>query len=272
MKLSSLYKDAVEVSSVKPSDLIILIEKIIDISKEKFWTHYNSIILTNNEIDLLKNSINRLKNNEPVSYITGEKEFYSEKFIVNKSVLIPRPETEILIDILVEEANSKTRILEIGAGSGIISILAAKLTGADIIAVEYDNDAIEVLKKNIKFHGVQNKVTPVSADLFPDDRKDFNIIVSNPPYMSKKDLLLTDLSVRDHEPHIALLGGEHGHEIIAKIIQRAPEFLSEKGKILIEIGYDQKVKVRKLLEKRDFKHIKFYEDLNSIPRVVKAVK
>ena len=186
--------------------------------------------------------------------------------------MIPRPETEILIDILIQEANSESRILEIGAGSGIISILAAKLTGADIVAVEYDNDAIEVLQKNIKFHNVQDNVTSVSANLFPEDKKDFTIIVSNPPYLSKKDLSLTDPSVHDHEPHIALLGGEYGHEIIADIIQRAPGFLCEKGKILIEIGYDQEVKVRELLKNRGFKHIKFYNDLNSIPRVVKAVK
>ncbi|MEN8221916.1 MAG: peptide chain release factor N(5)-glutamine methyltransferase [Acidobacteriota bacterium] len=272
MKLSSLYKETLKSGSVNPSDFFILIEKITGITKEKFWAHNDSISLTSDETTLLRTAIIRLQNNEPVSYITGEKEFYSEKFIVNKSVLIPRPETELIIDILLSESDSTTKILEIGAGSGIISILAAKLSGAEVTAVEYDNDALEVLKNNIELHNVKELVTPVSADLFPVKKPKFNIIVTNPPYLSEKDLEQADPAVREHEPRIALLGGENGHEIIEKIIRRAQEYLSYNGKILIEIGYDQRSKVIKLLQIYGYKNIEFYDDLNGIPRVVKATK
>lgn len=272
MKLSSIYKEALNSGSVNSSDLLVIINKITGISKEEFWTHNDSIVLSGNETNLLLASIARLQNNEPVAYITGEKEFYSERFIVDKSVLIPRPETELIIDILLEESDNRTKILEIGAGSGIISILAAKLIGAKVISIECDNEAIKILKKNIELHNVKDLVTPVSADLFPDKSYNFNIIVTNPPYLSENDLEQTDPVVREHEPEIALLGGKKGYEIIKKIIRRAPEFLVDNGKLIIEIGYDQKSKVKELLKNNGFEEIKFFNDLNGIARVVKAIK
>ncbi len=272
MKLYSIYKETLDSGSVSSSDLIIIIEKLIGISREKFWAHKNSIVLNSNETALLRSAINRLESNEPVAYITGEKEFYSEIFKVDKSVLIPRPETELIIDILIEESDNRTKILDIGAGSGIISILAAKLTGAKVTSVELDKNAIKILKKNIEFHNVKDRVTPIAADLFPDKNFKYNIVVTNPPYLSERELEQAEPAVREHEPHIALLGGIKGFEIIEKIIRKAPEFLARNGRLIIEIGYDQKLKVKELLRINGFRDIKFHNDLNGIPRIVKAVK
>lgn len=271
MKLSLIYKRLLKEYSIDPSDLIILIERVTGISKEEFWTHGNSIEVNENNIKQLNRFSGRLAKNEPIPYLTGEKEFYSEKFFVDKAVLIPRPETELLVEIILGESDKSSNILEIGPGSGIISILVAKLIGAKITAVEIDTDALKVFVQNIKSHKVGYLITPFNTDLFPPELKQFDIIVSNPPYLSEKDLEHADPTVRDHEPVTALLGGKYGHEVIKRIIEGSPSYLSDGGKIFLEIGYDQKDIIKSLLERNGFKNIKFYKDLNGIPRVVKAI-
>lgn len=271
MKLSLIYKELLREYSIDPADLLILIERIIGISKEEFWSYGNSIEVKKNHIEQLRDFSVRLGKNEPIPYLTGEKEFYSEKFFVDKTVLIPRPETELLLELILGESERSSNILEIGTGTGIISILIAKLTGAKITAVEIDKGAIKVLKKNIQFHKVEQLITPVYADLFPPEIKKFDIIVSNPPYLSERDLKQAEPIVRDHEPVTALLGGKHGYEVIKRIIEGSPSYLSDGGKIFLEIGYDQKDIVQDLLERTGFKDIRFHKDLNGIPRVVKAL-
>lgn len=271
MKLSLIYKKLLKEYSIDPADLIILIERVVGISKEEFWSHGNSIEVNKTNIKLLNSFSGRLAKNEPISYLTGEKEFYSEKFFVDKAVLIPRPETELLVEIILDESDKSSNILEIGPGSGIVSILVAKLIGAKITAVEIDTDALNIFEQNIKSHKVGHLITPVNSDLFPPELEQFDIIVSNPPYLSERAFENADLIVRDHEPVTALLGGKHGHEVIKKIIEGSPSYLCDGGKIFLEIGYDQKDIIQSLLERNGFKNIKFYKDLNGIPRVVKAL-
>jgi len=270
VKLSQIYKNTLRIYPVDPNDLLILIEKSFGISKEKFWSHADSIDINKSDLEIFNSYIERLNNDEPVAYISGEKEFYSEKFFVDKSVLIPRPETELLLEILLDESDNSSDILEIGPGSGIISVLFAKIKNVAITAVDLDLSTIDVFKKNIKYHNVEHLVTAINGDLFPHGNKKFNIIVSNPPYLSITDLENADPGIRNHEPHTALLGGEDGLEIIKKIIMKSPSHLQNNGKIILETGYDQKDAVHEILINNGFSSIKFYNDLNDIPRVVKA--
>ena len=271
MKLSNIYKEALKKYPIDPADLLIIINKTLGLSKEKFWTHGSSLMVREEDIKKINEYIGRLIENEPISYLTGEKEFYSENFYVDKAVLIPRPETELLLEILLEESDRSSNILEIGPGSGIISILVAKIKKARITSVEINKDALKVFKRNVQLHDVTHLVTPVYADLFPPEKKKFNIIVSNPPYLSEIAMKSIDPVVRDHEPVTALLGGEKGYEIIERIINRSPFHLTDGGMILLEIGYDQRDIVKNILEKRGFGNIRFYDDINGISRVVKAI-
>jgi len=270
VKLSEIYKEALKKYKINPADLLLLIKMIFNLSKEEFWAHGSSIIGGKENMDRLNEYVGRLVAKEPVSYLIGEKEFYSENFIVDNTVLIPRPETELLLEILLEESDKSSSILEIGPGSGIISILVAKLSRSRVTSVEINENAMSVFKRNIELHEVVHLITPVCADLFPPVKNKFNIIVSNPPYLSEKALRSIDPVIRDHEPETALLGGEKGYEIIEKIIDKSPEYLSDGGTILLEIGYDQRNIVKKILNEYRFRDIRFYNDLNGISRVVKA--
>ena len=142
---------------------------------------------------------------------------------------------------------------------------------SNVTSVEINEDAMRVFKRNIELHNVGHLITPVYGDLFPPVKKNFDIIVSNPPYLSESALEFIDSNIRDHEPRTALLGGEKGYEIIERIINKSPLYFCDDGKILLEIGYDQKDIVKKILEKKGFRNIRFFDDLNGISRVVKAI-
>jgi len=272
VKLSSFYKESINKHPINPADLLILINKIFGLSKEEFWSHGTSKKISEEDIGKINEYIARLVENEPISYLTGEKEFYSEKFFVDRSVLIPRPETELLLEILLKESDRSSSILEIGPGSGIISILVAKINKAEVTAVEINRDALDIFKKNIQLHSVSNLITPLLADLFPPVKKKFDIIVSNPPYLSESAMKIIDTNVREHEPVTALLGGKKGYEIIERIITGSPVYFNYGGKLLIEIGYDQKDYVTNILKSNGFRDIIFYDDLSGIARVVKATR
>jgi release factor glutamine methyltransferase len=158
-------------------------------------------------------------------------------------------------------------VLDIGSGSGIISILLAKHTNARVTAVENSKKALRVLKKNIALHNVGDRVTPICADLFPRPVKEFQMIVSNPPYVSEAEWRELDPTVRDYEPKAALTAGEEGLAIIRQIIKGSPLFLEPGGKLLIEIGYNQKQRVGDILAENGFSSIDFFNDYSHIPRV-----
>jgi len=272
VKLFTFFREAVEHYSLDPADILILIESITGTSKEHFWAHGKTVDLNSMETVDLQNGVDRLRQNEPVSYITGKKEFYSRNFYVNRSVLIPRPETELLVDIAASDSGKHTRYLEIGAGSGIVSIMLSKLTGAKGTALEIDPDALKVLGRNISRHNMESLIIPVHGDLYPEHPETFDLIVSNPPYLSAEDLARALPGVRDYEPKTALLGGESGIEIIEKMIEKAPGYLNPDGIICIETGYDQRERVEDIFRGNNFRDIRFFKDLNGVSRVVRAMK
>jgi release factor glutamine methyltransferase len=253
--------------SEKALEIQLLIEHIFKLTRTEFWIKKNQEIKNLTALKKFYRYRKRLLKDEPLAYILKKKEFYGEYFFVNKNVLIPRPETEILIDEAVKILKKPGKVLDIGAGSGNISIMLAKLTRSNITSVEKHFPALKVLRKNIFLHKLHDKITVVNADLFPLNRETYDLIVSNPPYIPEKEWNSLATVVRDYEPKEALVPGLSGLELIQRIIQRAGSYLKPKGRILIEIGYNQKGRVDHLLRKANFSNIRFYRDYNNVQRI-----
>jgi release factor glutamine methyltransferase len=190
--------------------------------------------------------IKRRKEREPVAYILGEQEFWSMPFFVSPAVLIPRPETEFLLDrvlALVDPDNlQRGALLDLCCGSGVIAAVLAKETGKKIIASDISSLALEVTRSNLQRHCLVERVSLVNADLFAAFRmrRDFSLIVSNPPYVRRFDLENNlEPEVAQHEPRLALDGGNMGMDFILKIRQVAPKVICPGGQLFMEIGADQ---------------------------------
>ena len=206
---------------------------------------------------------------EPIQYITGQAEFYGLRFAVRPGVLIPRPETEHLVEEAVRLAGGMDapRILDIGSGSGAIAVaLAHELPGAAVTSVDISPDALAVARENAAANGV--RVRFVEGDLLgPVAGEMFELIVSNPPYVPEGDRAELAVEVREHEPHTALFAGADGLGIYRRLIPEAREHLARGGWLLLEIGYGQEVGVRSLLEAAGYGGIEFLPDYQGIARV-----
>ncbi|MFH0783361.1 MAG: peptide chain release factor N(5)-glutamine methyltransferase [Pseudomonadota bacterium] len=226
--------------------------------------------------------ISRRRKREPVAYILTEQEFWSMPFFVSPAVLIPRPETEFLLDrvlALVAPKNlDKGALLDLCCGSGVIATVLAKETGKRIVAADVSSSALEVTRTNLCRHGFARQVAMVEADLFSAFRmcRDFSLIVSNPPYVSRLDLENNlEPEVTEHEPRLALDGGLDGMDFIQKIRQEVPKFLCPGGQLFMEIGSDQGEAVRELFtagskDIQDFEHVDILVDYSGRERVLHA--
>ncbi|MGV8145828.1 MAG: peptide chain release factor N(5)-glutamine methyltransferase [Alkaliphilus sp.] len=223
--------------------------------------------------------VEKRENNMPVQYIVNLQEFMGLDFLVEKGVLIPRADTELLVEESMKICKEKfaklpTEALEIGVGSGAISVSLAKfIDEIRIKAIDISKKALEVAKKNAKTHGVDEKIEFLLGDIFApitnkDEESFFDIIVSNPPYISNGDIETLIPQVKDYEPLIALVGGEDGLDFYRNIIAKSPNFLKDKGWLVLEIGYDQGCKVSELMEERGFKKIVVKKDLAGHNRLV----
>lgn len=212
---------------------------------------------------------------EPFHYITGSKEFYGLEFKVSPDVLIPRPETEMLversIEILAEYAHP--RFCEVGVGSGCISIAllvnipAARATGLDISPA-----AMTIAMENAVTHDVAPRFGLASSDVFDNlaPGKEFELIISNPPYIPAADILGLQPEVRDHEPSLALTDGGDGHSIIRRLVNDSPQYLMPGGRLLFEFGFGQAEQVRTLFSADTWRSVQFKADLQGIPRIVEV--
>ena len=225
-------------------------------------------------VSVLRALIIRRRTGEPIQYITGETEFYGLSFRVNRDVLIPRPETEHLVEkaIALAAAFARPRIVDIGAGSGAIAVaLAHKLPGAEMTATEISASALTVARENAERNGVAERVRFLAGDLLaPVAREQFDIVVSNPPYVPEGDRAALSAEVRDYEPAQALFAGGDGLEVYRRLIPAAFAALVSGGFVVLEIGYGQRVAVDALLAGAGFKNIEFAADLRNIPRVASA--
>jgi len=233
------------------------------------FLHVEPIWLISHDEDIIETPSSFLKNIQkredycPLEYLLNSVSFYSRDFYVDKRVLIPRPETEILVDEVISTCRDmdKPSIVEIGVGSGIISImLSTLLPNAKVIATDISQDALEVARINAKRHSVEDKIKFVKCNLLDEVSTKIDILVSNPPYIKKDEVLDKNLS---YEPDLALFGGEKGDEILKKIIDEA---IRREVKILAcEMGYDQKDKIENYLKQYNL-NAKFYQDLAGIDR------
>ena len=215
----------------------------------------------------------RRKSGEPIAYLTGEREFYGRRFLVSPATLIPRPDTETLIDALRAQPllqKSPLRILDLGTGSGILSItLALTCPHAQVWAVDQSAAALEVARQNAQLLGAL--VHWQQSDWFTSlTGERFDLIVSNPPYIAENDPHLLEGDLR-FEPITALVSGPSGLTDLSGIIEKAPQFLTPMGELWLEHGYNQSAMVRQLLVQRGFSQVRSTPDLNRIERVSSGV-
>ncbi len=213
--------------------------------------------------------VKRRTSGEPIAYILGESEFYSIKFKVTPSVLIPRPETELLVDLALERIplDIPCKILDLGTGSGVIAVTIAKYRGlSSVTAVDNSVDAIAVAKENIAYLGINN-VNVIKSDWFGALTKEkFDLIISNPPYIAPDDPHLGQKDLR-FEPELALVAGQDGISCIQTIISSAISYLNIGGWLLLEHGYNQAKICKQLLKENGFSNIFSRSDLAEISRV-----
>ena len=211
---------------------------------------------------------------EPIQYITGEAEFYGLPFRVTPDVLIPRPETEHLVEKVIELAAQfdEPRIADVGTGSGAIAVaLARNLPEAQITAIDFSPRALAVAKENAKRNGVEKRIRFLHGNLLePVAGERFEIITSNPPYVPAADRATLAVEVRDHEPAVALFAGVDGLDAIRGLVPEAYAALAPGGVLVMEFGYGQCPAVSRILEDAGFIEIEFVPDLQGIPRVAVA--
>ncbi len=255
-------------------DSEILISDLINIPRNSIFSQLNKKI-DEEIVSKFKQYIDRRVKKEPIAYIVKKKEFWSHDFYVNDSVLIPRPETEVLLDVLLSKINNKDKflnILDIGTGSGCIIIsLLKELKKSKGLAIDKSKKAIEVAKKNAKFHSVNNRLNLQNIsfeDLFLG--KKFDILVSNPPYLP--DYLIKNLSseIKYYEPKMALKGGTEGIDLLKKIIYLGSKILKRNGLLALEIGDNQFRTIANYLSKNNFKLLTKYSLINRQVRCLVA--
>lgn len=276
MRYSDLFAAALRASGKNEMSaaIEILIENSFAISRSRFWIQKNQVVRDVNGLRRFRRRLRRLLAGEPLAYILGEKEFFGLAFAVSPAVLVPRPETELLVEkaLALLDGKPAARVLDIGAGSGCIAITIALHSPSAITALEKSRPALRVLKKNIARFGLQARVRPLSGDLFPRANESFEMIVANPPYLSRLDLQQAPRNVRLFEPHEALLAGADGTEVLSRIIAGAPRRLAPGGRLLLEIGQGQRRRVSRFLKAAGLREIECVRDYAGIDRVVVAQK
>lgn len=214
----------------------------------------------------------RAKTHEPIQYIIGLADFMGEKFLVNKDVLIPRDETELLVRKAIEiiKENNFKMVLDMCTGSGCIACMIAKLTNSQAMGVDISTEAIHIAFKNMEKFGLYNRAIFRKSDIYSKIREDekFDLIVSNPPYISPKEKETIQEEV-SYEPDLALYTtDEKGLAFYEKIIKDAPKFLNKGGYLMFELGIGQSTSVAQLMKKAGFENIKVLKDLANIDRVI----
>jgi release factor glutamine methyltransferase len=260
----------------------LLLADVLNCSRFDLYLNFDKP-LTKDELDRFRENIKRRINHEPLQYITGRTSFYGFDFIVNNKVLIPRPETELLVERILEDIKkrsmSEVSIFEIGSGSGCISVSIAKSllsggTDVKIFSIDISEDSTEVAKENLKINNLSSdKVSFIVKDIFEIEKlnRDFDYIISNPPYISYDEHKKLEMDVKDFEPEIALTDFGNGLKFYEKIFQLASGDVFN-GRIFCEIGFGQKDELIRILDKNKFKRYRFHNDYSSIPRILEAEK
>ena len=279
MKLSEIITEGANILKKKniPSYLVdseILMGKILD-KKREFVILNQNLKINENDYSKYIKLINKRGLNVPVAYLTNSKDFWRNEFYVDKRVLIPRPDTEILIEVALNILKEKkiNSFLEVGVGSGciILSILSEiihlKGTGIDI-----SQKALDVCKINSKKLNLYNRVKLFKSDIDKFNYGKYDLVISNPPYICKSDLGNLMKDVVGYEPEIALNGGNDGALEIRKIIKKSSKLLKKNGRLVLEIGHNQRIKVSEILKNNGFFIQKVIKDLGQKNRCIVSIK
>jgi len=241
------------------------------LGRDRAWLlAHSEAELTPEQAQQYESWIARRARHEPVQYIVGEQEFFGLAMRVTPAVLIPRPETEHLVEALLQRVpnDAPLRICDVGTGSGAIAVaLAHARPRAQVTALDISTPALDIARQNAEFHGVAERVRFLESDLLSAVHGErFDAVVSNPPYVAESEVLETQ--VRDYEPHAALYAGETGLEVYRRLVPEAHEALVPGGWLLLEIGHGQREALSELLAEWD--GVEFVDDLAGIPRVAIA--
>ena len=255
-------------------DCELILSKVLNKKREEILINLNNKISKSQEKEFTF-YLNKRCNKKPISYILGFKYFWNYKFYINKSTLIPRPESEHLIEQSLKyiPVGKSMQILDIGTGSGclVISLLKER-SNCIATALDISKEALKVAKTNAKLHHLQNKIKFFNIDVDKFNSNNYDLIISNPPYINKVDLNRLDEDVRLYEPRLALYGGITGFEEIKKIIEKSYKLLKYNGKLIIEIGDKQKNSTIKILIKNGFYINKICKDYSGKDRCLVSTK
>lgn len=251
-------------SHVIGKDRTFLIAHADDLLSDEEWTSFES-------------AVTRRAAGEPAQYIAGTQDFFGRAFRVTPDVLIPRPETELLVEAALQVMNAGSSVCDVGTGSGCIAItLLCERSDARAVAIDISRAALNVARQNAEEHSVQDRVEFVLSDCFSalnaSASQQFDLIISNPPYVSARMLPGLQREVRDHEPLVALSPGADGLSVIRRLLHDAPAFLRANGHLLMEIGFDQGETVQQLIDQKVWTLKEILPDLQCIPRIVVVQK
>jgi len=255
-------------------DSEIILSNVLKINRDKLLLNLDKRI-KNNEITKFNNLINRRKKREPVAYIVGHKNFWKSNFKVNKDVLIPRPETEHLVEEVLKiiPKNASYNVLDVGTGSGciIISIILErkKMRG---VAIDISKKALYIAKYNAKMQHIQNRIKFVNSNIDKFSIGKYDLIISNPPYIINYKISYLDDDVKLYEPKVALDGGLDGYSEIKNVVKKSAELIKTKGKLIIEIDYKQINFTKEILRRNGFYINKIVKDLANKNRCIVSTK
>jgi len=255
-------------------DCELLLSSSLNISREHLFMNHTQKI---NEVQLKEfyNLLDRRKKKEPIAYILNKKEFWNNLFYVNKNVLIPRPDTEILIEQILKNysKNESLSVLDIGTGSGCIVLSLLKLfKNFKGVAIDISKKALNVAKYNAKMHQLDNRVKFFKSSVDNFLKGKYYLIVSNPPYIKQLDFKNLERDISEYEPSLALKGGIDGLTVIRRVIKKSSKLLKRGGKLVLEIGYDQMYQSKQVLRKQGFYINKITKDYSNNYRCIVCTK
>ena len=253
------------------SEIEWLLQDLLNYKKIDLYLKFEEEI-DSEKLFILKSWIKRRISREPLQYITGKADFYGRSYFVNNKVLIPRPETEILIDAAIKNLFKKKNpfIIDIGTGSGCIGItLAIEIKKSNVLSIDISKDALLIAKNNAENHNIKN-IKFLEIDILKNDiNQKADLIISNPPYISKNELSTLMPEVKNHEPKISLTDNKDGFTFYERFVSLFPKILKNDGAAIIEVGREEhSIKVLEIFKKNGMKNIKVVKDLNSDNRAV----
>ncbi len=272
IQLSTTYLEKKGVESARTNAELLLAD-ILNCKRLELYLSFDKP-LKENELDYYREFIKKRGQRIPLQYILGYVDFYGYKFCVDENVLIPRPETELLVEKIIEDnsAKDKLRILDIGCGSGNISlVIANKIMQSDVIGIDVSAEAISNAEKNKSAIKENDNITFLQIDILNasvEHLGKFDIIVSNPPYISLNDFIELEPELKDYEPRISLTDELDGLSFYRKIVSLSKQMLNPKGRIYFEVGKDQYKHVSELMLKTGFSNMKVIKDYSGIERIV----